>query len=572
MSATERADVCLIGLGAAGCIAAAVLAEAGLRVVALEAGPRRERDEFRRDEIADAIYQRAGLGPKFNREVPTWREHEDAPTQPATFSLGRMNNGLGGSTLHYAAWLRRYQPGDFVARTHTLARYGEAALPADASFVDWPFGYDELEPYYSRVEHAMGVAGLPGNVEGRPVDGGNPFEGYRSRPFPLPPLRPAGLGQLFAEAARAAGYHPYSPPVGINSAPFDGRPACSYCGVCTGYGCYRDAKSSANLVFLPRALATGNLEIKTAARAVRITTDADGAASGVDYVDAEGLQQHQPAAIVVLAAYTFESVRLLLLSTSERYPRGLANGHDQVGRHFTTKQYPHIFGLLEGRRVNRYSGPAAQSVLMDDFLGDNFDHTGLGFIRGATLSLEFEQLPIGAAKEVLPPNVPRWGSGYKQWLLNNWNSVVPMEIQPEAMMTTGNRLDLDSRVRDTSGLGLPVVRITYRQHPNELALIAYMQPRCEDLLRAMGCTVVWRGPTFTGVGSSHDVGGLRMGASAIDSVVDSDQRAHEVDNLYVLGGSVLPTCPGINPTLTIQALAWRASERLAAEWRRGRGL
>jgi gluconate 2-dehydrogenase alpha chain len=571
MTGASRADVCLVGLGAAGATAAHALTSAGMRVVALEAGPYRTKDEYRRDEVTESVFQRARLGPKYNLELPTWRCAEGEPTQPASFSLGKMNNGVGG-TVVYSAWLRRYMPDDFRVRTRTIERYGADAIPRGASVVDWPVGYDDLEPYYTAVEQITGVAGIPGNIRGEPVEGGNPFEGYRSAGYPLPPLRTAGLSELFRQTAQAAGYHPYPVPAGINSVPFDGRPACTYCGFNAFYGCHIDAKSTVDLTFVRRAQATGNLEIRTHARVLRVTTDARGHASGVDYVDPEGRLCHLDAPVVVLAAYTFENVRLLLLSASDRFPSGLANAHGQVGKYFTPKQLPRVVGILPGRTVNRFTGPSAQGMLIDDFLSDNFDHTGLGFIRGASLGMIQQTQPIAIAKDTLPPDVPTWGRGYKEHLVKHWNSIVAIEAQPEGLMYEANFLDLDPVVRDRSGLGLPVIRITFQQYRNELAIIDYIRQRSVELLKAMGVEKTWTGPTLTGVCSSHDLGGLRMGADETASVVDADLRAHEVPNLYVMSGAVFPSCPGINPTLTIQALAWRAADRLAQEWGRGRGL
>src|SRR5579871_3540420 len=211
-----RPDACIVGLGAAGTVAAYVLGMAGMKVVALEAGRSFSLEDFRRDEIAHAYFQRAGLGPKFNLETQTWRPDAAHESVPASYSLGRMMNAVGGSTMHYGTWMRRFQPGDFKPRSETIARYGEEALPPDNAMADWPISYDDLEPYFSRIETMMGIAGIPGNIEGRPVADGNPFEGYRSAPLPLPPLRPCRAGALFSKAARLRGYHPFPVPASIN--------------------------------------------------------------------------------------------------------------------------------------------------------------------------------------------------------------------------------------------------------------------------------------------------------------------------------------------------------------------
>ena len=571
MNSAGQPDAIIVGLGFAGATAAYALTKAGMRVLALEAGPYRTADEYRRDEITESVFQRARLGPKFNTELQTWRTAEGQPTRPATYSLGKMNNGVGG-TVVYSAWLRRYMPVDFKNRTSVIDRYGEEALPKGSAIADWPISYDELEPYYTAVEKMMGVAGIAGNIKGEPVAGGNPFEGYRSEDYPMPPLRTAGVSELFGEACRSLGYHPYPIPAAINSVPFDGRPACTYCGYNAFYGCHIGAKSTVDLNFIPAAQRTGNLTIQTGCRVLRVTTDSRGHASGVDYIAQDGTRAHLAAPIVILSAYTFENVRLLLLSASDMFPAGLANRNGQVGKYFACKQLPRTLGILPGRTVNRFTGPSAQGVLIDDFLSDNFDHTGLNFVGGASMGVLQQTQPILAAKDTLPPDVPTWGRGYKEYLVKNWNSYFAIEAQPEGLMYDANFLDLDPDVRDTSGLGLPVIRITFQQYPNELALIRFIRERSVEILKKMGVEKTWTGPTLTGVGSSHDLGGLRMGDDEAISVVNSDCMAHEVPNLYVMSGAVFPSVPGVNPTLTIQAVVWRAADRLASEWRRGRGL
>jgi gluconate 2-dehydrogenase alpha chain len=552
---SEQPDVCVVGLGAAGAVAAHVLAGAGARVLALEAGPTIDAADARPDELL-APYARAGYGPKFNQELQSWRPGPEVEAIPAAYSLGRMANGVGGSTQIYGTWLRRYQRHDFAIRSTTLERYGAAALPPGSAVVDWPVSYDDLEPYYGRVERMMGVAGIPGNVRGEPVPGGNPFEPYRSEPLPLPPVRQSATGALFTAAARRLGYHPYPVPVSVNSQPYGGRPACTYCGWCTFYVCHNDSKTTAANSFVREALATGNLELRTGCRVVRIN-HAGGRVTSVDYLDPDGALVRQAAGRFVLATYTFENVRLLWTSGL-----GLANG--QLGRNFMTKMYAPTLALFRGRRLNRFAGAGHQGTIMDDFVGDNFDHSRLGFLRGATVSCEEQLQPIGAARMPLPEGVPRWGAAYKRHLLENWNSIADLRIQPETLPYDDTFLDLDPRVRDRSGVGLPVVRITWDIHENERRMVDYLEARVREIAAEMGADQVWAGPRFTGAGSAHDLGGCRMGEDPAGSVVDSGLRLHETENLYVMSGAVFPSGGGINPTLTLQALCWRASEAIAA--------
>jgi gluconate 2-dehydrogenase alpha chain len=557
----DETDVAVVGLGAAGGIAAFVLASAGLDVVGFEAGPFRDSRDFRADELGNWRY-RNDLGPKFNAERPRWRRSAADATVLAPASIGMLANGVGGSSVVYAGQSRRFAPDEFRSLTSTLERYGESALPADATLADWPVTYDELEPYYDRVEHLLGVSGLARKVRGAPERScGNPFEGERSREFPLPPLRAFPDGELFAQATRALGYNPYTVPAAVLSQDYDGRPGCSYCGWCIGYGCRFGSKSSTLVTTIPKAVATGRFHLCSSCRVTRVVVEGDKAV-GVDYVDASGGERRLRARAVVLAAYTFENVRLLLLSRSARFPDGVGNQRGQVGKHFMSRNFVEVLGLFPGRSFDRFAGSAAQAVCIDDFNGDNFDHRRLGFIRGGSIGTESQLQPISAATRI-PPRVPAWGREYKAFLLRNWNAVTVVRAQPEPLPYAGNELDLDTAAED-GPLRLPRIRITYSIRENERRQAAFLRERIVEIMREMGASELWHGAPESGVLSAHDVGGARMGVDPAGSVVDGSCRVHDVDGLLVLGGATFATLPGANPTETIQAVAWRASEHLAA--------
>lgn len=545
------ADVVLVGLGAVGGLVAPVLAEAGLRVMALEAGPWRTKQDYLPDELGSAHYSRGGMGPKFSAELPRWRRNEGEPTSEATFSLGRMMNSVGGTVIRYAAWLRRFHPYHFRHLSHVRENFGEHVLPESHTLADWPVSYDDLEPYYSMLDRIVGISG---------GDEDNPFI-RRSEPYPMPPLRPFRMGEIFRRTTMDMGLHPHMVPAGVNSAPYDGRPATRYPGFGVGFGPFDDDKWNPSLSSVPRALATGNLDLKTHCRAVRVLTNRDGRASGVEYVDANGDSHVQQARTVILCGYTFENVRLLLVSADERHSGGLGNNLGQVGKHFMSKMFADVHGYFPDAVFNRHTGPAAQAVVLDDFLAEGLDYEERGFVGGATLGTENQALPIFISREPLPSDVPRWGKAYKDHI-RQWQQFCPVRIQPDTLSYRSNFLDLDPRHRDRSGLGLPLVRITYDLRPNESRLADWAEGKAEEILRAMGAQETWRGPRFTGVMSSHDLGGCRMGEDPASSVVDADLRVHDTPGLYVFGGATFPTCPGINPMLTIWAICLRAAERL----------
>jgi gluconate 2-dehydrogenase alpha chain len=553
----DEADVILVGVGGVGGFIAPELARAGLRVVGIEAGPWWRLDDFRPDEIAATYYCRAALGPKFGNEIPRWRRNEQEPTRDLTFSLGRMVNGVGGSVIHYGGWLRRFPAHNLRLRSHALERWGPESIPEGCTVADWPVKYDELRPYFAEVERIAGIAGDADNVF-LPQNG----------PYPLPPTRPFRMGELFKSAARSLGLHPHASPVSMTTQAYNGYPEMTYTAWNNGFGSWTGDKWHPGLTRVREALTSGNFDLRTECRVTRVLVDSDGRARGVEYRDALGWPQTQRGKVVILAAYTFENVRLLFLSGNDQHPDGLGNSSGQLGKHFMSKMFPHVDGYFDDVVFNRHTGPAAQAVVLDDFLAESFDCGSLGFLGGATLGAENQFLPIQISRETLPPEVPSWGRDYKEHL-RQWQHWAVVRMQPEALPYSDNYLDLDPYHRDQSGLGLPVIRVTYDLHPNELRLSDYMEGKSEEILRIMGADKTWRGPRFTGAGSSHDVGGCRMGDDPTHSVVNRDLQVHDTPGLFVFSGAVFPTCAGVNPTLTLWALSLMAARRLIDRFNAG---
>ena len=553
------ADVVLVGVGAMGSVVAPILAGAGLRVVGIEAGPYRTRQDFVPDELGSSYYARGGMGPKFLSETPRWRLDEGAPDRKATFTLGRMMNTVGGSVIHWGGALRRCHPHHFKYLTYVRENFGEEVLPEGHTLADWPVSYEDLEPYYTLLEGLIGVAG----------DGDANSFVPRSKPYPMPPMRPFRTGEVFRRATEAMGLHPYPTPVAANSVPYNGFPANTYTPWSgAGFGPYYDDRWYPALTSVPEALETGNFDLRTHCRVIRILTDGRGHASGVEYVDANGSRHVQEARTVILCGYTFENVRLLLLSGDGRHPGGLGNDAGQVGKHFMTKMWADVYGFFPDTVFNGHTGPAAQMWSLDDFVAADFDAPSHGFVGGATPNVENQRLPLGVTREALPPDVPAWGKRFKDHI-RGWQHWAAVRLQPDSLSYHANFLDLDPYHRDRSGLGLPLVRITYDMQENEHRLSEWMEAKAEEILREMGAEEIWRGPRFGGVVSSHDLGGCRMGEDPGGSVVDPGLRVHDTPGLYVFGGAVFPTCPGVNPTLTMWALCYRAAEQLVERLRRG---
>src|SRR5258708_2386782 len=341
--ATERADVVIVGAGAAGAILAAELGKAGMKVIGLERGPRLKTEDFQLDELR--YFQRQDTRPNTKRQPVTWRPNDNARAVPIPSQ--NYGNQVGGGTVHYGAVSWRMHEDDFRPRSHSIARYGAAAIPEDSSLTDWPLSYADLEPHYDRAEYELGVSGKAGNIQGRKIEGGNVFEAPRAREYPLPPLTVDQSGVVFEEGAKKLGYHTFSTPRAILSQSYQGRPACSYCSFCQSFGCFIGAKSSVLLNKLPEADATGNFKLITNAMCYRVNSDNTGKATGVAYYGPDGSDNTIEADLVILTPFIYESTKLLLLSKSEKFPNGFANSSGHVGKHIMTHLNARGFGIFD---------------------------------------------------------------------------------------------------------------------------------------------------------------------------------------------------------------------------------
>ena len=561
----KPADVAVIGLGGAGGVAVLPLARAGLKVTALEAGTWLDPRTFRPDEIHNNIRGWPSSVQKANREIPTVRRGPTQPTLPRG-TVHSMMNAVGGTTLHYWAQSWRLNPWDFQTRTRVSQRYGSRAIPAGSTLEDWPLTYEELEPYYDIVEHEIGVSGKSGNLQGVIDPNGNVYEGPRRREYPMPPLRSTGFTELMAQAAKQLGWKPFRPPAAINSEEYRGRPACVFHGYCSRGGCHVSAKNSTAVTTIPEALKTKNLTVVDRAHITRIAVASDGRVAGVRYIR-DGKEYLQPAQVVLLASYTYENTRLLLLSKSKAYPQGLSNNHGQVGMHY----FGHWVGSGAGGTlglfpfdINVWYGTPAQGMVLDDWADDNYDHTGVGFIGGSNLHVYNEMHPIQGAGMDTFGRAPTWGSRWKAFINQNAARWTAAHLQTSSFPYEDNFLDLDPEVRDP--LGDPVCRITCGPKENEQRAVEFAQKKMEEWYLAAGAIQVVRRPMTPPGVSTHAYGGTRMGDNPETNVVDRCGFSHEVPNLGILGASVMGTSGARNPTLTVQALAWRTAEHLAKNW------
>ena len=542
---SEAVDFVIVGAGSAGGILAKELSTAGFDVVLLEQGPYRKAGDFGHDELSVLFRDELeGGGPEVHGQ--TFRHHEnEKATRPAQNPV-RYARGVGGSSVHFTANFWRLRPVDFKERSLLGPISG-------TNFADWPISYEELEPYYTKVDWEIGVSGAPG-----------PFDAPRSKPFPLPPMPVKSSGVLLETAAKKLGLHPQPEPHAILSQPFNGRAGCISCGYCMYFGCEVGAKSSTLFAMIPLAEASGRCEVRPESVVIRIDTDAKGRASQVVYLDANGKERAQRAKTVVLSANGAETPRLLLMSASGQHPDGLANSSGFVGRNLMHNSHAGTCGVFE-HPLNDYKGVQVTRIVHDFYETDE----KRGFYGGGGIDARplFSATPIMHALLAMPPDVPTWGAAWKDELAHNFTRQMSIIGSTTSLPLDSNNITLDPESRDI--WGRPAIRETYNDHPDDLAMGKFLQDRAMELLDAADAVKSWRWPIEPTDGGEHLLGTCRMGDDPATSVVDGKHRSHDVPNLFICDGSSMVSSGRGQPTMTIMALAFRAAEHIAAAARAG---
>jgi gluconate 2-dehydrogenase alpha chain len=547
-------DAVIVGSGPAGATAAEVLTGAGWSVIVLEKG---------RNHLLALESPFGPLGEVSNDEVKFTRRHflgPDPLLEPRVFrtadgepgDVGEANNlpsTVGGGGFHADGKLPRFREDDFRPLT--------AAGPVEgADLVDWPLDYGEMEPYYAAAERTVGVAGEAG---------ANPFAAWRADPYPMPPGPDMYCAVITSVAAAKLGFHPYRAPTGVNSVEYDGRPPCNNCGFCGYYGCPIDAKGDP-VAPLRNALRTGRCEIRPEAYVTDVLRDPSGRrARGVRYLDGDLVEHEVSARHVVLAAGAFETPRLLLRT-------GL--GHpDVVGRYLQYHFQTFVLGLFD-HRLHGHRGRSVTHLMDDPIVPDAAAlaaarDAGLPFIRGGIVEHGAAGHPI--MEGTYSPSGPLHARAMTESAMRDRMAVFTM--QGEDLPQATNRIELDPVVKDV--FGHPAGRVTYRPHHHEVVCAEHWAPRLEAVMREAGAEhAFWAtSPPIPGsLGdrpgsrapvSRHIMGTARMGEDPRTSVFDRWQRLHEMENVLCTDSSVFPTSTGYGPTLTIVALAIRASRALA---------
>ncbi len=582
----QEVDAVIIGLGWTGGILAKELTEAGLKVVALERGAMRDtKKEFALPGIRDELrfVHRHDLMMNTARDTLTIRNNPSQEALPMR-KLGSFlpGNGVGGSGVHWSGGTWRWTDMEFKVRSMYEERYGKKFVPDDMTIQDWGISYAELEKYYDRFERTAGVSGKAGNLRGQIQPGGNPFEAPRQNEYPLPPLKDILSAELYIEACKNSGYHPFPRPNANASRAYtnpDGSQfgACQYCGYCQRFGCEANAKGSPHMTVIPIAMRNPNFELRTHSWVTRINKSSDGKrATGVTYTNIlNGEEFEQPANMVLLCAYGLNNVHMLLLS-------GIGKPYDPVSQTGVVgKNYCYQTGasarlFFENRNFNPFMAAGGSSSLNDDFNTNwAFDRGPHGFVGGYNMSAGFNtSLPIG--NRPTPNGTPQWGTAWKAATAKYYQEGMNIGTSGSVMANRNNYLDLDPTYRNV--FGQPLMRMTFDYKDNEHKMGRHAAQMVNNLAKSMNPTIlnpaVARTEPWTVVPyqSTHNTGGAIMGPNPGTSVVNKYLQSWDCHNLFVVGASAFAHNSAYQPTGLVGALTYWTADAIKNRYVKNPGM
>ena len=573
MKTMKAVDVVLVGAGWTGGILGKEFAEAGLKVVCLErGGPQSAADDFTvprmRDELA--LGQRHSMMVSTTDQTETIRNnYKDTALPYRRLGSYLMGTGVGGASTHWNGHTWRWTDAEFKIRSNYEGKYGKKFIPEDMTIQDWGVTYAELEKYYDKFEKVAGISGKAGNVKGRKIAGGNVFEAPRANEYPLPPLNPGHAGELFADAAKKAGYHPFPRPTANTSQAYtnpDGAKfgECQYCGHCERFGCEANAKGGAHMTVLPAALKQSTFELRTNAWVTRVERDSSGRkATGVTYTNTiTGEECFQPAAMVMLCAYGLNNVHLMLMS-------GIGEAYDPVsGKGLVGKNYCYQTGasallFFEDRHFHPYMAAGGMGMLIDDFHANwDFDRSAHGYVGGSIIGTAmYGGRPI--QWHPAPAGTPAWGAKWKEETAKWYDRTMNISASGSVMPNRYNYLDLDPTYRNR--FGAPLMRMTFDYKDNESKLSNHSAEIINSIAASMNPTHInkatgrklWSSVPYQ---STHNTGGTIMGSHSGNSVTNKYGQVWGVDNLFIMGASLFPHNSAYNPTGPVAAIAYMAAD------------
>lgn len=572
-------DVVLVGLGWMNSIMGMELTEENLEVLALEQGPDRDTvPDFAYPRMIDELTYgvRYKLMQRPARNTVTVRHHSDEVALPYRH-LGSFlpGEGVGGAGTHWNGHSWRPMPEELHLRSYVEERFGADIIPENMTIQDFGVSYDELEPHFDFYEKVMGISGTAGNINGEIQPGGNPFEGPRRNPFPLPALKRTYNDVLFEEAAKKMSYHPfplpaanaseaYTNPYGMQLGP------CNFCGFCERYGCINYSKASPQTCILGALKRRKNFSYRTGCEVIKVNLAPDGkTAVGVTYIDPEGQEIFQPASLVILGSYSYNNVRLMLISGIGK-PYDPISNTGVVGRNYAYQMSGGATLFFRDKNFNPFIGAGANGSIIDDFAINQIDFRKEGFIGGSYINAAMANgQPI--RNMPLPAGAPSWGAGWKKAVKDNYGHAMSIGSHGSNMSYRDCYLSLDPTYRDR--FGLPLLRMTFNWNDNDIRMTQFMKKRIQEIVAVMKPDEAKYG--FKDFGAkydvrpyqtTHNVGGAIMGTDRTKSALNRYLQSWDVHNVFVMGASAFPQNIQYNPTMLVGGLTYWAAKAIREKY------
>jgi gluconate 2-dehydrogenase alpha chain len=580
-----KVDAVIVGMGWTGAIMAKELTDAGLHVVVLERGADRDtQPDFAYpkvvDELEGSVHRR--YLQSLSQETVTARHNLTSTAVPyRQMGSFKPGTGVGGAGSHWSGCHFRALPEDLKLRSNVEQRYGAKFIPSDMTIQDFPVTYEELEPHFDHFEYVCGTSGKAGVIQGATQAGGNPFEGSRSREFPLGP-NPNYLGaEMFYKGAREMGWNPYPIPASNASAPYVNpygcqMGPCNACGFCSDYGCLNYSKASPNISILPVLRMRKNFEMRTNSQVLKVNLDSDGKkATGVTYLDAQGREVEQQADIVLLCAFSLFNVHLMLLSGIGK-PYDPETNEGTIGRNYSYQNLNRVV-LFFGKEVqaNQFIGIGGAGTTMDNLNGNQLDNAKAGFVGGGVIWAR--QPGAGPVRGVnVPPGTPNWGTQWKQAASDAFRHSFYFEVQGACMSYRQHYLSLDPTYKD--GFGRPLLRMNFDWHDNEIKASQFLVGKALEMSKILNPTAMAgdaKKPgehyNITKYQSTHTCGGAIMGSDPKTSALNRYLQSWDVHNVFAIGANAFPQNNGYNPTGMVGALAYWSAKAIREQYLKNPG-